>query len=497
MTRPSAADRVAPVVRALLHDDPPVTLRFWDGSTLGPPADQSGATIVVHSRRALRYMLWGPGELGLSRAYVVGDIGIEGDVYRVLQVRNALAAPEDGVRLGLDWHGALELARAALALGAVGPPPPVPPEEVRLRGSRHSKTRDSSAVRSHYDVGNDFYRLVLGPTMTYSCAYWDDGVADLEDAQEAKYEHICRKLGLRPGMRLLDVGCGWGGMVLHAAREHGVEAVGITLSPKQRELAARRVEAAGLGARVDVRVQDYRDLGDERFDAISSIGMFEHVGAERLKDYTATLWRALRPGGRLLNHGISRPAGPGELSPRGFINRYVFPDGELHEVGSVVSVLQEAGFEVRDVESLREHYARTLRCWVSNLEDHWDEAVAEGGAARARIWRLYMAGTAVNFEEGRTMIHQVLGVRHGARGESGMPATRRSWYLPQSGQARPSTADESNGHTGNGQARPTTAAEGQVPAGYGEVRGAPVADDLAAPSDGPGASAHRGSPAGA
>jgi cyclopropane-fatty-acyl-phospholipid synthase len=428
MGRPTVADRMAPVVHAMLGGDPPVAIRFWDGSAVSPAAGSPGVAIVVRSRRALRRMLWAPGELGLARAYVTGDIDVDGDMYALLDLRNTMAAHDEGVRLGLDRRGIAELARAALALGAVGPPPRVPPEEVRLHGARHSKARDASAVRSHYDVGNDFYRLVLGPTMTYSCAYWDDGVTTLDDAQEAKYEHICRKLGLQPGMRLLDVGCGWGGMVLHAAREYGVEAVGITLSPPQRALAARRVEAAGLGGKVEVRVQDYRELGDERFDAISSIGMFEHVGSDRLREYASALCAVLKPGGRLLNHGISRPAGPAGLSSRSFINRYVFPDGELHEVGAVVSVLQEAGLEVRDVESLREHYARTLRSWVANLEAHWDEAVAEAGASRARIWRLYMAGCAINFEEGRTMIHQVLGVRQGAKGASGMPATRRSWY---------------------------------------------------------------------
>jgi len=430
MTRSTVADRMTPVVRALIGGDPPVTIRFWDGSVMGPPPGESGVTIAVRSRRAVRRLLWAPGELGLARAYVAGDIDIEGDVYRVLDLRNGIAAHDEGVHVGFDRHGIADLARAALAVGAFGPPPRPPKEEVRLRGTRHSKSRDADAVRSHYDVGNAFYRLVLGPTMTYSCAYWDDGVTTLDDAQEAKYDHICRKLGLQPGMRLLDVGCGWGGMVLHAARAYGVEAVGITLSPPQRELAARRVEAAGLSDRVEVRLQDYRDLGGERFDAISSIGMFEHVGAAKLRDYATTLFEVLRPGGRLLNHGISRPAGPPALTPRRFINRYVFPDGELHEVGRVVSVLQESGFEVRDVESLREHYARTLRSWVANLEEHWDEAVAEAGPARARIWRLYMAGCAVNFEEGRTMIHQVLGVRQGPHGSSGMAATRRAWYPP-------------------------------------------------------------------
>jgi cyclopropane-fatty-acyl-phospholipid synthase len=416
--------------------EPTITVRFWDGSTLGANPNRTPATIVVRSRRALRHLLWAPDELGLARAYVAGDIDIDGDVYGVLDLRHLAAGHDEGLHLGLDARGVALLARTAAAVGAVGLPPRPPAEEIRLRGRRHSKARDTGAVRSHYDVGNDFYRLVLGPTMTYSCAYWDDGITSLDDAQEAKYEHICRKLGLRPGMRLLDVGCGWGGMVLHAARYHGVDAVGITLSPAQRELAARRIEAAGLSRQVQIRLQDYRDLGAEQFDAISSIGMFEHVGETQLREYTAILFGLLRPEGRLLNHGISRPAGPAPLSPRSFIDRYVFPDGELHEVGQVISALQGVGFEVRDAESLREHYARTLRAWVTNLEANWDAAAAAAGTPRARIWRLYMAGCAVNFEEGRTMIHQVLGVRQGALGRSGMAPTRRAWY-ETAGQATP------------------------------------------------------------
>jgi len=427
-----------PVIRALVGGEPRVAVRFWDDSTLGGQPGADAATIVVRSRRALRRMLWAPGELGMARAYVAGEIDIDGDIYQVLDLRSLIAGHDEGVTLGLDRQGVVELVKAAAALGALGPPLPPPPEEIRLRGSRHTKDRDRGAIRSHYDVGNDFYRVVLGPTLTYSCAYWDDGVTTLEEAQEAKYEHICRKLGLQPGMRLLDVGCGWGGMVLHAAREHGVDAVGITVSTQQYELASRRVEAAGLTDRVEIRLQDYRDVRSEQFDAVSSIGMFEHVGEVRLREYAQTLHRVLRPGGRLMNHGISRPPGPAALEPRSFINRYVFPDGELHEVGRVVSVLQEAGFEVRDVESLREHYARTLRAWIANLEANWDEAVAAAGPGRARIWRLYMAGCALNFEEGRTMIHQVLGVRPGTLGASGMPATRRGWYpAPVASAERP------------------------------------------------------------
>jgi len=446
LQRKTVASRVAPVVRALLSRDTGLPIRFWDGSVLGPDPATAPATLVVRSRRALRRLLWSPDELGLARAYVAGDLEIDGDIYAVLDLRQLVAAADEGLDLGFDGRGLLSLVGCALQLGAIGPPPAPPAEELRPRGVRHSRDRDRDSIQSHYDVSNDFYRLVLGPSLTYSCAYWDEGVTTLQAAQEAKYHHIARKLDLQPGQRLLDVGCGWGGMVLHAARYFGVSAVGITLSAAQHELARRRVREAGLSDRVEIRLQDYRDLGAERFDAVSSIGMFEHVGESRLRDYAGILHGVLRPGGRLLNHGISRPAGPSDLKERSFINRYVFPDGELHEVGRVVSVLQESGLEVRDVEALREHYALTLRAWVTNLEAHWDEAVRLVGPGRARVWRLYMAGCALNFEEGRTLIHQVLGVRPQPSGVSGMPATRRPWYTsepgtPQPGGPRPDRRD--------------------------------------------------------
>ena len=248
----------------------------------------------------------------------------------------------------------------------------------------------------------------------------------LEDAQAEKYELVCRKLGLEPGMRLLDVGCGWGGMVLHAAANHGVRAVGVTLSRRQAEWAEKAVAEAGLADRVEIRYQDYRDVRDGPFDAISSIGMFEHVGLSQLRVYFGGLRRLLRPGGRLLNHGISRPPNAGRTRFRrnGFIDRYVFPDGELHEIGSVVSTIQRSGLEVRHLESLREHYALTLRAWVRNLESSWDDAVAEVGSGRARVWRLYMAASALNFEAGRTQVHQVLAVRLDG-GRSGLPLRPR------------------------------------------------------------------------
>jgi cyclopropane-fatty-acyl-phospholipid synthase len=269
---------------------------------------------------------------------------------------------------------------------------------------------------------------VLGPSMTYSCAVWERPAPDvtLEDAQAEKVELVCHKLALEPGMRLLDVGCGWGGMVLHAAANHGVRAVGVTLSRRQAEWAEKAVAEAGLADRVEIRYQDYRDVRDGPFDAISSIGMFEHVGLSQLGVYFGGLRRLLRPGGRLLNHGISRPpnAGRTRFRPNGFIDRYVFPDGELHEVGSVVSTIQRSGLEVRHLESLREHYALTLRAWVRNLEASWDDAVAEVGSGRARVWRLYMAASALNFEAGRTQVHQVLAVRLDG-GRSGVPLRPR------------------------------------------------------------------------
>jgi cyclopropane-fatty-acyl-phospholipid synthase len=375
--------------------------------------------IVLRSPDALRRITTAPGELGFARAYVAGDLDIEGDVYEALELleqRRALS------------HLFRELVPVARELGiaALRPLPP-PPEEARLRGPRHSKTRDAAAIAHHYDVSNRFYRLVLGPSLTYSCALFADPAATLEEAQEAKHALVARKLGLDEGMRLLDVGCGWGSMLVHAAERYGVSGVGVTISRRQAELARERVREAGLVDRIEIRLADYRDIADGPYDAISSIGMFEHVGLSQLDLYFMRLHGLLRPGGRLLNHGIGRPPRRRPLLPRRtFVNRYVFPDGELHEVGTVVSRIQAAGFEVRHLESLREHYALTLRRWVGNLEDSWGEAVAEAGSARARIWRLYMAGSALGFEAGRLQVHQVLAVRPD-RGMSGMPLRPDAW----------------------------------------------------------------------
>ena len=420
-----------PVARAVAHvlgSDLPIAVETYDGGRIGP--DDAPATLRVLAPDAIRRIVTAPGELGVGRAYVAGELDVEGDVYAAL---SALRARLPSVRVSPR-----DLATLVRLVGAEGLRPlPPPPEEASLRGRRHSKERDAEAIAHHYDVSNRFYELVLGPSMTYSCAVWSSPEDTLEEAQAAKYELICRKLGLREGMRLLDVGCGWGGMATHAARRYGVTAVGITLSREQETWAQKAVAEAGLAHAVEIRYQDYRDVRDGPFDAISSIGMFEHVGTRNLALYFRRMHRLLRPEGRLLNHGISRPARRGRrIGPRppatrarlqrnSFVDRYVFPDGELHEIGSVVSTMQAAGFEVRHVESLREHYALTLRAWVANLEPNWDEAVAEVGSARVRIWHLYMAASALNFEAGRTQVHQVLAVRSPG-GRSGM-ALRPDW----------------------------------------------------------------------
>ncbi len=416
------AATIRPLIAALLGDPIPIKVQFWDGSTLGP--DDSPGTLVAHSIDAVRRIVWSPGELGVARAYVAGDIDIDGAATTVI------ACLRDAIERDMKF-GPRTLApavRSAGALHALGRPPKPPSVEVHPRGWRHSKTRDASAISHHYDVGNDFYELVLGPSMAYSCARFIDPSVGLADAQASKHELICRKLGLheRPGVRLLDVGCGWGSMAIYAATHHRANVVGVTISRAQADLARQRVDAAGVGDRVEIRVQDYRELGDERFDAISSVGMFEHVGAAKVATYFETLHSLLTRPGRLLNHAISSVGGS-KMEGRSFIHRYVFPDGELIDVGEVALAMERAGFEVRDVESLREHYARTLRHWVTNLEGNWERAVALVGDERARVWRLYMAASAVGFEDGGLNLHQVLGVAAGADGTSAMPATRDAW----------------------------------------------------------------------
>jgi cyclopropane-fatty-acyl-phospholipid synthase len=434
-TNTTVASVFRPLLTAAFGATPPaVRFQFWDGSSLAPRDGRTVGAVVVRSKDALGHLVWAPGELGVARAFVSGELDLTGDIFTVLRSLQQ-AAPNDA-RLGAA--AAVKALGTAARLGALRGRPEPPPEESRPRGPLHSKRRDSEAISHHYDVGNEFYELVLGESMTYSCARFvspgDDGSQDadasmpLADAQAAKHDLICRKLGLdrRDGMRLLDVGCGWGSMAIHAATHYGARVVGITISAAQAELARKRVAMAGVAEQVEIRRQDYRDLGGEQFDAVSSIGMFEHVGGERTAEYFDTLRALLGPGGRLLNHAISSPGGS-RISSRSFIGRYVFPDGELLDAGATAQAMQHAGFELRDVETLREHYALTLRAWVANLQADWDRAVDMVGLGRARVWLLYMSASALGFEDGGISIHQVLGVVPEDSGQARMPGSRRSW----------------------------------------------------------------------
>ncbi|APY87901.1 class I SAM-dependent methyltransferase [Streptomyces alfalfae] len=427
-----AALRLKNLAEQLMGAPLPVRIRAWDGSEAGPPG---APVLVVRNRRALRHLLWKPGELGLARAWVAGDLDVDGDLYTVLD-RMAEFIWERGegarnLRQSLRDPAVRSAVRSLFALSAPFLPPAPPPEEMRGHGRLHLHTKgsDRKAISHHYDVGNDFYELVLGPSMVYSCAYWESPRSTLEDAQRDKLELVCAKLGLKPGMRLLDVGCGWGSMAIHAAREHGVSVVGVTLSQEQAVYARKRIAEEGLMDRVEIRVQDYRDVRDGPYDAISSIGMAEHVGSVRYLEYARNLHALLEPGGRLLNHQIARRprADESAYSVDEFIDAYVFPGGELAPIGTTVGLLEDAGFEVRDVEAIREHYALTLRAWVGNLEARWAEGRRLTSPGRARVWRLYMAASALAFERNRIGVNQVLAVRTPPSGASGTPLRTRDW----------------------------------------------------------------------
>jgi cyclopropane-fatty-acyl-phospholipid synthase len=415
---------LADVFEKVAGPDAPVEFRAYDGSTSGTPG--APVRITVRSPVAVSYLAQAPGSLGLARAYVSGHLDVDGDMYkalaRMVQAQQASLDPRERLRLVASLGGPKVLFPRV--------PPPV--QEVRigrrwLGGKRHSKGRDASAISHHYDVSNTFYEWVLGPSMAYTCACYPREDASLEEAQAYKHDLVARKLGLRTGMRLLDVGCGWGGMVRHAAREYGVKALGVTLSRQQAEWAQRKIEDESLTDLAEVRHLDYRDVPETGFDAVSSIGLTEHIGKTQLPGYFSYLYGKLKPAGRLLNHCITRPDGrePARRAS-GFINRYVFPDGELEAPGYLVSRMNDAGFEIRHEENLREHYALTLAAWCANLDAHWDEAVAEVGDGTARVWRLYMAGSRLGFELNAVELHQVLGVKLDETGQSRMPL-RPDW----------------------------------------------------------------------
>jgi len=404
-----------------------VGVRLWDG-TPWPDAGPRPVTLVLKHPWALRAMFLPGTELGLAEAYLYDDFDIEGDIEVVFGLADAIAEATAG------WSRKLRAARDLLRL-------PAPAESgrqtrrgrARLGGRRHSLARDRAAVTYHYDVSNDFYALFLDRRLVYSCAYFSTPDEGLDTAEERKLDYICRKLRLQPGQRLLDLGCGWGGLVMYAAEHYGVDATGITLSQPQAELANERIAAAGLQERCRVLVQDYREVEQwEGYDALASVGMFEHVGAALLPAYFERARRLLRPGGVFLNHGIANRAGGKPQKGPSFSDTYVFPDGELVPINVTLRAAEGAGFEVRDVESLREHYALTLRHWVRRLEANHAEALRYVDEPTYRVWRLFMSGSAHGFTCGRLNVYQALLVRPDAQGRSGLPLQRGDWYNPSS-----------------------------------------------------------------
>ncbi len=417
---------LADIVDTLAVGEVPLHFTAYDGSSSGP----QDATLGLHlvNPRGATYLATAPGDLGMARAYVSGDLQLSGvhpgDPYDMLLTMAdslTLQRPSPAVIANITRSLGWELLRP------IAPPPQeAQPRWRRLaEGLRHSKTRDAEVISKHYDVSNTFYEYVLGESMTYTCAVFPTADATLEQAQEAKYQLVFDKLGLKPGMRLLDVGCGWGGMVRFAARR-GVHAIGATLSAKQAQWAQQAIAEEGLGELAEVRYSDYRDVPESGFDAVSSIGLTEHIGINEYPAYFGSLRDKLRPRGRLLNHCITRPTNDRKIKTGAFIDRYVFPDGELSGSGTIITKIQDCGMEVRHEENLREHYALTLRQWNANLVANWDACVAEVGEATARLWGLYMAGSRLGFERNVVQLHQVLAVKLDNKGAADVPL--RPWW---------------------------------------------------------------------
>ena len=412
---------IAEAVELLVAGPLPVRLTAYDGSAAGPP--DATYQLYLRSPLGLAYLLTAPGDLGLARAYVSGELVLEGvhpgDPYDALKVL------KEGLKIRVPSPAEVAAVVRSVGLGRLRPPaPPVQeaPSRARrtLRGLRHSLGRDAEAIHHHYDVSNRFYELVLGPSMAYTCAVFPRADATLEEAQSEKHDLVARKLDLRPGQRLLDLGCGWGGMVRHAAREYGVKALGVTLSRNQASWAQQRIKEERLDHLAEVRFLDYRLVEEAEFDAISSIGLTEHIGVRNYPAYFGFMRDKLRPQGRLLNHCITR-ADNKATDTGAFIDRYVFPDGELTGSGRIITQVQNVGLEVQHEENFRLHYAKTLAGWCANLHDHWDDCVAEVGDATARVWGLYMAGSRLAFERNEIQLHHVLATKTDANGVSGYP----------------------------------------------------------------------------
>jgi cyclopropane-fatty-acyl-phospholipid synthase len=395
-----SSSRTAPLLTEIERAVPerPFSIELWDGSRL-PSTTGDGPTFSARSRKALAHALRAPGQLGLGRAYVSGELEVD-DIDALLELLGDWQPPP------IDGRERARLMLAAARACGIVRPPPIPAAELRPRGRRHSRERDARAVRHHYDLSNDFFALFLDGSMTYSCALFSRGATTLEEAQQAKLALVCEKLALEPGQRVLDIGSGWGSFAIHAALNRGVEVTGITLSEPQAELARRRAEEAGVADKVDIRVMDYRDLSDEPFDAVSSIGMVEHVGSVKIDAYAQQVARLVRPGGRVLNHGIARVR-HGEPEAGAFSERYVFPDAAPLHLSRIVFAMERAGLVTNHVEGFADDYAETLRHWARRLDERLDDAIRMGGAERVRVWRLYLRAARNGFESGFTNVYQV------------------------------------------------------------------------------------------
>jgi cyclopropane-fatty-acyl-phospholipid synthase len=421
----TVAGTLSGLLEPLFGGSLPVHLRCWDGSEL-PAADAGAPTVVLTSPVALRRILWAPGEVGLSRAYVSGDLDVEGDLADAFRRVWALTR-ERNLKAKVSPRLVARAAVAAYRLGAIGRRPAPPASEARPTGRLHSKRRDADVISHHYDLSNALYVLLLDEHMAYSSAYWtsDDSSYTIADAQRDKLDLICRKLDLKPGARLLDVGCGWGALSVHAAKEYGATVTGVTISAEQLAFGQARVAAEGIEHLVDLRLQDYRDVDDGPYDAICTIEMGEHVGAGNYPAFLDSLYRLLRDEGRLLTQQMSH--GPDHPGGGPFIESYIAPDMHMRPLPELLGLIDAAGFEIRDVHALREHYVRTVGAWYDEFERRWDEVVDLVGAEQARVWRLYLVGGALSFEENRMGVDQILSVKPTRSGRSGMPATRLGW----------------------------------------------------------------------
>jgi cyclopropane-fatty-acyl-phospholipid synthase len=417
----TVAGQVGPLLESFFGGEVPVRVHFWDGSELGAVG---GPVALVKSRTVLRRLLWAEPELALAQSYVTGELDLEGDLREGLREIWRTAGERGTSTPKPTVKQVLKGAALAARYGAIGPRPKAPKTQARLGGRLHSPLRDKAAISHHYDLSNSFYSLILDPSMAYSSAYYTRKDMTLPEAQQEKLDLICRKLDMGPGTRHLDIGCGWGSLSLHAAEHFGAQVVGVTIAAEQKAFIDARIQERGLQGKVEIRLQDYREVPDGPFDSVTSIEMGEHVGAENYPVFVGQIQRLLRPGGRALIQQMSRTTRPGGGA---FIESFIAPDMHMRPVGETIALLERGGLEVREVHAIREHYVTTVDAWYDTFEANWSKAVATVGQEMARVWRLYLVGGALTFEEGRMGVDQILVVKPGPNAASGMPLTSE-WH---------------------------------------------------------------------